>query len=196
MQHHLSAAQRPERPRARYAAARPWPLAALAPPLLNSTPALRAPRRRAFVRIGSPETTAQRFRPAARGIWEWRSEMPRWICRGAAAIVAGCLAGAVVLAQGNLEDTRRRAEQGDAAAQFWLGASYAAGVDVDKDEAKAAHWFQLAAMQGEDRAQNRLGNMYAEGARCRAGLLQSGALVPAGRRAGERRSAVPTRRHV
>ena len=89
--------------------------------------------------------------------------MPRWICRGAAAIVAGCLAGAVVLAQGNLEDTRRRAEQGDAAAQFWLGASYAAGVDVDKDEAKAAHWFQLAAMQGEDRAQNRLGNMYAEG---------------------------------
>ena len=50
---------------------------------------------------------------------------------------------------------RLGANQGDARAQFYLGATYA--------NAEALKWFRLAADQGDARAQYYLGAMYANG---------------------------------
>ena len=73
------------------------------------------------------------------------------------------LAATVLLAQDNPELSRQAAEQGDAEAQFNLGAMYALGEGVLKDEAEAVRWCRLAAEQGLALAQNFLGNMYALG---------------------------------
>ena len=55
------------------------------------------------------------------------------------------------------------AEQGDARAQFNLGAMYANGEGVPEDDAEAGRWYRLAAEQGNAGAQLNLGNMYADG---------------------------------
>src|SRR6476469_1692865 len=52
---------------------------------------------------------------------------------------------------------RPLAEQGNAVAQSNLGAAYATGQGVSQDFSEAVKWFRLAAGQGEDRAQCRLG---------------------------------------
>ena len=54
-------------------------------------------------------------------------------------------------------------EQGDARAQYYLGAMYANGQGVPQDHAEASKWFRLAADQGDARAQYNLGAMYANG---------------------------------
>jgi len=59
-----------------------------------------------------------------------------------------------------LESFQKRATQGDANAQYVLGAKYAAGEGVPKDQAKAAEWFQKAAAQGDADAQYQIGKMY------------------------------------
>ncbi|MGE5088753.1 MAG: tetratricopeptide repeat protein, partial [Candidatus Levyibacteriota bacterium] len=53
--------------------------------------------------------------------------------------------------------------QGNAAAQYNVGASYAAGIGVDKSDADAAKWFRRAADQGMPFAQLNLGLLYAAG---------------------------------
>jgi len=58
---------------------------------------------------------------------------------------------------------RPLAEQGDALAQFNLGAMYADGQGVPKDYAEAVRWYRKAAEQGDASAQNNLGLMYADG---------------------------------
>jgi hypothetical protein len=63
----------------------------------------------------------------------------------------------------SLEGLRRLAEQGDAAAQFALGALYATGDKVKQDYTEAAHWFSLAADQGEAKAQSVLAAYYWDG---------------------------------
>ena len=45
------------------------------------------------------------------------------------------------------------AEQGDAAAQVFLGEAYLLGEGVPQDHAEAVHWFRLAAEQGQTDAQ-------------------------------------------
>jgi len=55
------------------------------------------------------------------------------------------------------------AEAGMADAQFLLGTMAMAGAGLDKDEAEAARWFQLAADQGHVGAQNMYGLMLYEG---------------------------------
>lgn len=44
-----------------------------------------------------------------------------------------------------------------------VGAMYFEGQWVNQDYQQAAHWYQLAAEQGDDNAQFRLGTMYHEG---------------------------------
>ncbi|MBE6356161.1 MAG: sel1 repeat family protein [Lentisphaerae bacterium] len=55
------------------------------------------------------------------------------------------------------------AEQGDAAAQYKLGKSYADGNGVIKDVDEAAKWFRKAAEQNYAPAQNSLGTCYSKG---------------------------------
>ena len=51
---------------------------------------------------------------------------------------------------------REKAEAGDAAAQWWLGASYQYGVGAVKNHRQALHWYRLAARQGSQPAQDML----------------------------------------
>jgi len=52
------------------------------------------------------------------------------------------------------------AEQGDANAQFWMGAAYDLGRGVPTDYAAAALWYRKAAEQGLVNAQYNLAHMY------------------------------------
>lgn len=58
---------------------------------------------------------------------------------------------------------QRAAEQGLAQAQFSLGAMYAEGLGVVKDDAQAVRWYQRAAEQGLADAQFTLGLRYEDG---------------------------------
>ena len=61
---------------------------------------------------------------------------------------------------GGLPGLRKLAEQGDAAAQFSVGAAYATGDDVPQDYAEAVRWFSMAAEQGHVVSQATLGAYY------------------------------------
>ena len=69
----------------------------------------------------------------------------------------------------DFDETKRLAEQGDAAAQNNLGFRYANGRGVPENNAEAVKWYRLAAEQGDATAQTNLGVMYAIG----AGLRQN-----------------------
>jgi len=58
---------------------------------------------------------------------------------------------------------RPLAQQGHQWAQSYLGAMYAKGQGVPKDDHEAVHWYRLAAEQGNAPAQSNLGDMYATG---------------------------------
>ena len=58
---------------------------------------------------------------------------------------------------------RPLAEQGDASAQFQLGAMYTFGDGVPHDTEQGAMWYRKAAEQGNANAQTKLGLMYAYG---------------------------------
>jgi len=60
----------------------------------------------------------------------------------------------------SLGNLRTLAEQGDAAAQFAVGARYATGEDVPQDYAEAVRWFSMAAERGHVVAQATLGAYY------------------------------------
>ena len=71
-----------------------------------------------------------------------------------------------------LTEIRRRADQGDADAQFTLGTIYSVGqimfangvrVGPENDAAEAAKWYRMAAEQGNATAQARLGVMHTRG---------------------------------
>ena len=63
----------------------------------------------------------------------------------------------------SLQDLLKKAEQGDAQAQYNLGECYADGAGVAKDVAEAVKWYRKAAEQGHAPAQNALGWCYANG---------------------------------
>lgn len=65
--------------------------------------------------------------------------------------------------QAALRAWRPAAEQGDALAQYNLGALYAKGRGVNKDVNEAAKWFRRAAEQGNALAEYYLGGLYARG---------------------------------
>ena len=62
-----------------------------------------------------------------------------------------------------LTEWRPLAEEGNAEAQFNLGALYDEGEGVQEDYAEAAKWYRLAAEQGNAEAQSNLGALYDEG---------------------------------
>ena len=57
----------------------------------------------------------------------------------------------------------KRAEGGDAQAQFELGQAYEDGKGVPRDDDRAAEWFRRSAEQDYAQAENSLGVMYAQG---------------------------------
>ena len=62
-----------------------------------------------------------------------------------------------------ISEVQKAAEQGDAMAQFNLGAMYFQGSGVAQDDKQAVAWFRKAAEQGFVKAQCVLGAMYNEG---------------------------------
>jgi len=61
------------------------------------------------------------------------------------------------------ESMLQRADEGDPSAEYWLGACYAIGDIVEKDESKAVHWYTRAAEKGHAEAQYNLGTMVIQG---------------------------------
>jgi len=66
----------------------------------------------------------------------------------------------VAAVSGGFQGMRRLAEQGDAAAQFSVGAAYATGDGVPQDYVEAVRWFAMAAEQGHVVSQATLGAYY------------------------------------
>ena len=63
----------------------------------------------------------------------------------------------------DLSELRRKAESGDADAQYNLGERYAKGVGVPQDIVEAHKWWLKAGQQGDAKAQYNLGVMYDNG---------------------------------
>ena len=88
----------------------------------------------------------------------WLSAVPGW---------AGFEEGIQAYKNGDYATAMRAwlplAQQGDARAQFLLGALYAQGYGVPQDYGAAAQWFRRAATQGHVAAQYNLGVRYLEG---------------------------------
>ena len=62
-----------------------------------------------------------------------------------------------------LKTLEQAAEQGNAAAQFYVGGLYSSGQGVPQDEAQGWSWYEKAAAQGYARAQFALGIRYFDG---------------------------------
>ena len=77
--------------------------------------------------------------------------------------LVGLVSQGTTSAQTSLAETRQRADQGDAYAQYNLGLMYATGQGVTQDFTQAAAWYCKAADQGDAYAQYNLGLMYAAG---------------------------------
>ena len=60
-------------------------------------------------------------------------------------------------------DLRRKADQGDAEAQYNLGILYYEGHGITQDYTTARQWWEQAAAQGNALAQYRLGVLYQKG---------------------------------
>ena len=75
--------------------------------------------------------------------------------------------GSAAYAEGDFERAmsilRPLADDGEAAAQFYVGEMYRFGRGVKKDEARSATWYKKAATNGSSDAQYALGMMYANG---------------------------------
>ena len=88
----------------------------------------------------------------------WLSAIPGW---------AGFEEGIQAYKNGDYTTAAREwlslAQQGEARAQFLLGALYAQGYGVPQDYSAAAQWFRRAAVQGHVGAQYNLGVRYHEG---------------------------------
>ena len=66
-------------------------------------------------------------------------------------------------AQGNLDERRSLAEQGDAKVQFELGQAYHYGIGVDRDLSEAIRWYEMAANQDDAAAMFELGSLVYRG---------------------------------
>ena len=62
-----------------------------------------------------------------------------------------------------IEAAIKKAESGDAKAQYELGLRYAAGANVPRNDKKAFEWYEKSALQGNATAQYNLGMMYSTG---------------------------------
>ncbi len=69
----------------------------------------------------------------------------------------------MTLNAGFLAEIQKKANAGDAEAQYNLGMCYANGVGIARDEAEAVKWYAKSAEQGLANAQNNLSVCYAKG---------------------------------
>ena len=74
-----------------------------------------------------------------------------------------CLISSVSSATPDFAQTKARAVQGIASAQYNLGIMYDLGDGIPKDQAEAAKWYRKAAEQGYAEAQYNLGVKYRRG---------------------------------
>lgn len=65
--------------------------------------------------------------------------------------------------ENNIEELKKRAEQGDAEAQYDLALNYEQGCDVDQNNQKAVEWYMKSAGNGCVMAQRRLASCYKAG---------------------------------
>jgi TPR repeat protein len=72
---------------------------------------------------------------------------------------------------GQIERLRFAAEDDHVESMFLLGAAYAQGKGVPKDDKAAASWFHKAARKGHARAQASMGFLYATGRGVRLDLV-------------------------
>jgi TPR repeat protein len=63
----------------------------------------------------------------------------------------------------SLRETREKAMNGEAEAQYTLGTAYYGGSGVEQNDWEAAYWFQRAAEQNHAKSQTSLGMMYVLG---------------------------------
>ena len=88
----------------------------------------------------------------------------------------------------DLTGLRKLAEQGDAAAQFALGARYATGEEVKQDYSEAVRWFALAGGPGARLGAGNFGRLLLGGQR-RPSRHEQGLLLvcagPSGWRSGQ-----------
>ena len=68
-----------------------------------------------------------------------------------------------IMTKQQIEEIKRKADAGDAEAQYRLGLMHLKGVDLSKNEEKAKEMFRKAAAQKHPGAQYELGLMYYEG---------------------------------
>ncbi len=78
-------------------------------------------------------------------------------------LVLLCISTIFYIGCSTLQKTKKQAEAGDAASQFYLGLMYATGDGVNKDSRQAVNWWKKSAQQGNSEAQNALGIMYQYG---------------------------------
>jgi TPR repeat protein len=78
-------------------------------------------------------------------------------------ILAVALAGFSSAQSDNLATLRRKAQAGDAKAQFDLASAYSQGTGVAKDTAQGIEWLRKSALKGYPGAQVVLGYMYHKG---------------------------------
>jgi localization factor PodJL len=83
-------------------------------------------------------------------------------------------------------ELRQAAADGDARAQFEVGAIYTEGRAVPQDYAEAAKWYERAAAQGFVPAQYRLGNLYEAGQGVEKDVQQAKLWYQRGAEAGNR----------
>jgi len=87
--------------------------------------------------------------------------MPRLILNWLLVFVL--LATTIFAAPESVAEKQKKAEAGDAGAQFNLGVMYANGEGLVKDQVQAVKWYRKAAEQGMATAQFNLGVMYVAG---------------------------------
>jgi len=87
----------------------------------------------------------------------------RWTTFFAAVVLVAVTVVVGTAQQESIEETRAKAERGDAQAQYELGVSYEDGRGVPQDDAEAVRWYRLAAEQGHAWAQYELAVNYEDG---------------------------------
>lgn len=100
----------------------------------------------------------------------WRPEAVRGAMAGVLLLAAGA---ALALSPEDIALISRSAERGNDASQVLLAVAYMNGDGgLRRDEARAAHWFELAALQGNAYAEERIGDCYegGQGVPANAGL--------------------------
>lgn len=99
-----------------------------------------------------------------RAMWPGRSTFSRFARIAVFFIESLCFGSSFAMDSSSVAALSRLAEQGADTSQVLLAIAYLNGEShVSRDPAKAAFWFEQAAIQGNPYAEERLGDLYADG---------------------------------